>query len=1509
MKRISSENLLVMKLAATTIVEGLRRYDYLQRVSTSLMFLFGRVSQKRKLMRSVNNSLISNQSHNLTDSPIRCSNTWLNIIQISVNNLRSVKWNGDNDPYVVIHIGSWRGTTKTIWSGGNNVSWGSINCGIQLTSPSIDDIHDIEVEVYNAYLAREDYLIGVGSTSLAHLELGKCASLMIDLFERNNKSRNRGLLTIDVRLEAGNAPDATMNENITIENVSANSSVLSARDASIFTLKSSVSGDNARRGTTNPETWGDVSAPSSECCNEKHVDKMGSGNNAKNPNHRVNAAPQAQSLSDSDGMLKRQPSTVRKSSSGQISSRGSARTESNQAPEQNTSKKSLDGKNSQQRVTGMIVQQRNSEAPESKGVLNPVANAYSTEGAKTTVRSALSIVSSKGLVSQSAERKSDEMDGKQHKQQPSATKDKILYARNPAESKSNGVSGTAAVDRREQKVVASESKNEVIQGAGSSGVGNDVKDGDRPKKSKRASVSVKAVLPIATPVVVDINLISRYLSSVDARQIDEIMSISMRGDCATVVMTLEEVSLVLEALGYVCQSPTEARELCGKDVPPLTLRSYTCAAPLAQSLTTYARSYGLFKSADTCVSEVKAGLAAKHLTKLVEGPWKKARGVILSACEAKDGAGRPSRWDEVTLRKVLHVAQLPEDALSGFDGRDFLGLSAVEIEDKFGKIPSVLRSRLQIYQHMARLIEHRWDQGTRPSDLASATGAAQDAVGEEEGEAYKGKASGGVRASKGGERVDASHQSLQVEGLRDGTLVVVAPADMLLCAWIPVCRAYGWGISLEKLASLSALLARLKGRIVAKPYGATINVSSCEELKWVSFSEDCGSSMTLEALRDMQGRDFVSGRAVLLPTSCLTACASSVRSKAMQSSAPVTPLSSLNMESIAIGMPVKVASLQVLTRTCERFDWWDRPTQKVLEAVAGQRAEVLSVTELQSRGRVGLRFPSLGICDALPAQAVLLPESKPVIARQNSSQSSTSTIKRRLSTGSSEPVSAKTAMQTAAMKIAVEVRGGGAGAEGTLLSNGSPYEALLSPDNGGDQCLPDSIPAEEEKESANMFGADVVSVRSAPAAAPSRHGQIQHNNARRPLYPEEEKESANMFGADVVSVRSAPAAAPSRHGQIQHNNARRPLYRPVSAGTVANSAPVLQPYSWLNPDRVLVDPPTPSPLSPYKRSPQRKKSNGFLETKTKNSKLNIIEASFNPDNAYLPGTTDKSNRYHSYGRGVERAEDRPTDEPTSVLSPVEKLYERNYTNFVNNSNKSKTLADASRSGPSNRRGAGEEILMKQDESPGGSSDFALGIEGRRYGSGPGRSSSSTGKLNEEVVERANNSTNNGLEDGTKRNSARPKSASSVRRYGMPSNVDPDVGPPAYGSSNATVSSGMLKPKIRPKSASGVRKNDAPTVNILAAKTNEIKFPMSAAVNGGQSGAKAGPTRAWDKLRGRGNNVANVDDDDEREAIRLQRLHRELRRSERQAMTKEKVLQRQLKKYGIDPKNYESYSNV
>jgi len=262
-----------------------------------------------------------------------------------------------------------------------------------------------------------------------------------------------------------------------------------------------------------------------------------------------------------------------------------------------------------------------------------------------------------------------------------------------------------------------------------------------------------------------------------------------------------------------------------------------------------------------------------------------------------------------------------------------------------------------VYQHVARLIEQKWDQGSRPSDLAGPFNSQQGVIGEEGNN--KAKNAGTVRASKGGDRLEQSQPSAPTDCMREGTMVVIAPADMLLCAWIPVCRAYGWGISLEKLASLSALLARVKGRIIAKPYAATINVNSGEELKWVSLADDCGSPMALDALRDMQGRDFVAGRAILLPTSCLTSCTTTSRSTGMPATVPSTPLSSLKVENISIGMTVRVAPLQLLTRTCERFDWWDRPTQKVLEAVAGVQAEVLSVAELQSRGRVGLRFPHL----------------------------------------------------------------------------------------------------------------------------------------------------------------------------------------------------------------------------------------------------------------------------------------------------------------------------------------------------------------------------------------------------------------------------------------------------------------------------------------------------------------------------------------------------------------------
>jgi len=99
-----------------------------------------------------------------------------------------------------------------MWSGGSNVAWNAINCGVQLTSPSSEDIQDIDVEVYNAYLAREDYLIGVGHLTIPPLELGKNTKISVELHEKSNKSRYRGLLTLEARLESGHALMTVANE-------------------------------------------------------------------------------------------------------------------------------------------------------------------------------------------------------------------------------------------------------------------------------------------------------------------------------------------------------------------------------------------------------------------------------------------------------------------------------------------------------------------------------------------------------------------------------------------------------------------------------------------------------------------------------------------------------------------------------------------------------------------------------------------------------------------------------------------------------------------------------------------------------------------------------------------------------------------------------------------------------------------------------------------------------------------------------------------------------------------------------------------------------------------------------------------------------------------------------------------------------------------------------------------------------------------------------------------------
>jgi hypothetical protein len=106
---------------------------------------------------------------------------------------------------------------------------------------------------------------------------------------------------------------------------------------------------------------------------------------------------------------------------------------------------------------------------------------------------------------------------------------------------------------------------------------------------------------------------------------------------------------------------------------------------------------------------------------------------------------------------------------------------------------------------------------------------------------------------------------------------------------------------------------------------------------------------------------------VNIPRSCLNSTSIGV-SKLLQLSQ-----GNLQIDDIHLGMRLRVADFQLLQRLCERFEWFDRPSVDTLEKLATQRVEVISVAELHSKGRVGVKLlHDDRLCDALPIEALQL---------------------------------------------------------------------------------------------------------------------------------------------------------------------------------------------------------------------------------------------------------------------------------------------------------------------------------------------------------------------------------------------------------------------------------------------------------------------------------------------------------------------------------------------------------
>jgi hypothetical protein len=92
-------------------------------------------------------------------------------------------------------------------------------------------------------------------------------------------------------------------------------------------------------------------------------------------------------------------------------------------------------------------------------------------------------------------------------------------------------------------------------------------------------------------------------------------------------------------------------------------------------------------------------------------------------------------------------------------------------------------------------------------------------------------------------------------------------------------------------------------------------------------------------------------------------------------------LSHISPHEIVLGMKLRVATLSLLRRLCERFEWFDRPSEISMAQFAGEVVEVISLADLNGKQRIGVRLveslkrqqiSNAVLCEALPLEALVL---------------------------------------------------------------------------------------------------------------------------------------------------------------------------------------------------------------------------------------------------------------------------------------------------------------------------------------------------------------------------------------------------------------------------------------------------------------------------------------------------------------------------------------------------------
>ncbi len=358
-----------------------------------------------------------------------------------------------------------------------------------------------------------------------------------------------------------------------------------------------------------------------------------------------------------------------------------------------------------------------------------------------------------------------------------------------------------------------------------------------------------------------------------------------------------------------------------------------------------------------------AQLARDRLLLMVEETWPEVRVAILARCFANK---KPSAFAWEDLEYIFGaIAATSKDRSTGAfrhfgsgAGIAFLSLDSTTLRADLGLSSNTLLLRMRVYQKLLHLLD-MWAQN---GALAQNT--------------YTGLMAWGLLETSNIHRevpqcveVGSFPRLLLAVSMLDRVLSLGLGVEVLTCLCAHVAGQTGL---LETCTSDSFSFlfrnSQLHSQVITSTCGwLTIGLLPIPasilplllESGLVSCDERLGNEITAHA--------SIMSMRLILPFSCMRV----LHEDATDDGNMVTA------SNVTVGMPVRVDSYASLQATCQRFDWWDRPSTEYLKAMAGQFGQVVAIKEAYSKHRVGVRVLDVHnkyVVDALPIESLTFEE-------------------------------------------------------------------------------------------------------------------------------------------------------------------------------------------------------------------------------------------------------------------------------------------------------------------------------------------------------------------------------------------------------------------------------------------------------------------------------------------------------------------------------------------------------